>query len=166
MTENKQQRPILIASFSAISAPARRGGPAPHFAHHSPLISHHCLTPFLFDTNKAHKISILTKALMKIKEKQFSIRHKCPHRGTATLACPERPRRGCALRFWVRALWHPHQNKCAHASLPMLPVPRGTNHQSPITTHRTNAACLGVPVMLSCPAASRPKWFAWFGSGA
>src|SRR5271156_1799932 len=158
MTENKQQRPILIASFSAISAPARRGGPAPHFAHHSPLISHHCLTPFLFDTNKAHKISILTKALMKIKEKQFSIRYKFVHRGTATL--------GCALRFWVRAFGHPHQNKCAHARLPMLPVPRGTNHQSPITTPRTNAACLGVPVMLSCPAASRPKWFAWFGSGA
>src|SRR5271155_5066614 len=127
MTENKQQRPILIASFSAISAPARRCGPALHLAQRSSLIAHHCPTPFLFDTNKAHKISILTKALLKTKEKQFSIRYKFAHRGTATL--------GCAPRFWVRAFGHPHQNKCAQARLPMLPVPRGTNHQSLLTNH-------------------------------
>ena len=38
MIENKQQRPILIASFSAILASA------PHLTHHSSLVTHHRLT--------------------------------------------------------------------------------------------------------------------------
>ena len=151
---------FLIASFSGISAPARRGGPAPHPANHLSLITRHCLTSFLFDTNKAHRIMIPMRAPLKTKEKQFSIQYKFAHCGTATVACPERTRRVCALRSWVRALRYPEQNKCAQARLPMLPVPRGTNHQSlltdhqsPITTRYTNAPCLGVPVMLTCPAA-------------
>jgi hypothetical protein len=81
---------FLIASFSAISAPA------PHLAHHSSRITRHCLTPLLFDTNKAHKIIILMSALMKTKKKRFSIQYKFAHRGTATL--------GCALGFRVRVL--------------------------------------------------------------
>jgi len=70
MIENDQPRPILIATFSG-SLP-----PAPRLTHHSSLITHHCLTSFLFNSNKAHKIIILTRALMKTKEKQFSIRYK------------------------------------------------------------------------------------------
>jgi len=41
-----------------------------------------------------------------------------------------------------------------------------TTHQSPITTHYTNAACLALLVVLTCPAASGPNWFAWLGMGA
>src|ERR1700688_2388013 len=70
MTENKQQRPILAGGFSGTLPPA------PPLTDHSSLFTHHCLTSFLFDTNKAHKIIILVRALMKTKEKQFSIRYK------------------------------------------------------------------------------------------
>ena len=58
-------RHFLIASFSAISAPA------PHLTHHYSRTE-----PFLFDTNKPHKIIIPMTALLKTKEKQFSIRYK------------------------------------------------------------------------------------------
>ena len=108
MIENKQQRPKLIASFSGISAPA------PHLTHRSLLITHHCLSPFLFDTNKPHKIIIPLRALLKTKEKQFSIRYKFALGSIGlpaeegNLACPERTRRACALnrakaRFTLRA---------------------------------------------------------------
>jgi hypothetical protein len=59
---------------------------APRLSHHSPLITHHCLTPFLFDTNKVHKIIILLRALLKTKEKQFSIRYKFALRGKSSPA--------------------------------------------------------------------------------
>jgi hypothetical protein len=49
---------------------------APHPTHHLSLITHHCLTSFLFDTNKPHKIIILARLPMKTKEKQRSIRYK------------------------------------------------------------------------------------------
>ena len=72
MIENKQQRPVLIASFSGVSAPA------PHTAtNHDSRVAR-----FLFGTNKAHKIIILATAPMKTKEKQFSIRYKFASRGT------------------------------------------------------------------------------------
>jgi hypothetical protein len=80
MIENKQQRPMLFASFSGISAPA------PHLTHHSSLITRHCLAPFLFDTNKPRKIIIPLRALLKTKEKQFSIRYKFALRGKSSPA--------------------------------------------------------------------------------
>src|SRR5271170_5040605 len=144
MTENKQQRPILIASFSAISAPARRGGPAPHLAQRSSLVTHHCLTPFLFDTNVPIVAQPLSPAL--------SVREGAVLLGFGFGRCG------------IHTKTNAHRQDClcyrCHAG-------RITNHYSPITTHESRlTACLAVPVMLSCPAASRPKWFAWFGSGA
>src|SRR6202522_4741014 len=67
---------FLIASFSAVSAPARRGGPAPH-------LTHHYLSSFLFRTNKPHRITILLRPLLKTKEKGFSIQYKFPLRDFA-----------------------------------------------------------------------------------
>jgi hypothetical protein len=47
LTRSQQTRKhFLIATLSGIAVPA------PHFIHHSPLITHHCLTSFLFDTNE------------------------------------------------------------------------------------------------------------------
>jgi hypothetical protein len=67
LTHSQQTRKLfLIATFSAISAPA------PHLANHDPRIG----PPFLFDTNKPHKIIILTRTPLKTKEKRFSIRYK------------------------------------------------------------------------------------------
>ena len=52
--------------------------PAPRFTHHLSLVTHRCLTSFLFDTNGTHKIV----APLKTKEKQVSIRYKFALRGT------------------------------------------------------------------------------------
>jgi hypothetical protein len=121
---------FLIASFSAISAPARRGGPAPHLTHHSSPITYHGLSSFLFDTNKPHKIIILVRALLKTKEKQFSI----------------------PFKFASRHI----------ADLDLVPGRKNAPHFQ----RARNAACLAVLVVLSCPAASGPNWFAWLGMGA
>jgi hypothetical protein len=131
LTRSQQTRKhFLIASFSAISAPSRRGGPVPHPTHHSPLIAHHRSTPFLFDTNKPRKIIIPLSALLKTKEKRFSIQYKFASRDIANLA--------------------------------LVPGRKNVPH-----FHRVrNAACLAVLVVLSCPAASGPNWFAWLGMGA
>jgi hypothetical protein len=144
LTRSQQTRKhFLIASFSDISAPA------PHLIHHSSLIASHCVTPFLIDTNKTHRIITLTKALAKTKEKRFSIRYKFAIRGTGspaaagTLACPERTRRGCAPRFWfgrcdIQSKTNAHrQDRLPTAGRPMLPVLRGTNHQSLLTNHQS-----------------------------
>jgi hypothetical protein len=65
---------FLIASFSRI--------PAPHLANHdSPIAT------FLFNTNKAHKIIILVRALTKTKEKQISIQYKFALGSIGNLAC-------------------------------------------------------------------------------
>jgi glucokinase len=56
--------------------------------------------PFLFDTNKPHKIIILMRALLKTKEKQFSIQYKFAVGSVGNPACPERTRRACAFRIW------------------------------------------------------------------
>src|SRR5271154_1785920 len=61
---------FLIANIGPTLAPA------PLCTHHSSLITPHCLTPFLFDTNKPHKIIILVSVPMKTKEKPLSIRYK------------------------------------------------------------------------------------------
>jgi len=120
LTPSQQTRKhFLIATFSAISAPA------PHLADHGSRIE-----PFLFDTNKPHKITILVSALMKTKEKQFSIRYKFAPRE-------------------VRSVSHV-------AGMKSVGNFRGYR----------NAACLAVPVVLTCPAASGPNWFAWLGMGA
>jgi len=47
LTRSPQTRKhFLIATFSGLSAPA------PQLTHHSPLITNHCPTPFLIDTNE------------------------------------------------------------------------------------------------------------------
>src|SRR5271165_2339651 len=72
---------FLIANFSAISAPARRGGPVLRLSNHdSPIAS------FLFDTNKAHRIIIPMRAPLKTKEKQFSIRYKFAARNSGSVS--------------------------------------------------------------------------------
>src|SRR5277367_3822413 len=96
MIENKQQRPILIASFSAASAPP------PRVIHHSSLITHNRPTSFLFSTNKTNRIIVLIRAPMKTKEKQFSIPYKFAVGSTGHPACPERTRRACALQCRAR----------------------------------------------------------------
>jgi hypothetical protein len=71
VTRSQQTRKhFLIATFFGTLPPA------PRLTHHSSLITHHCLTPFLFDTNKTHRIIILMRTLLKTNEKQFSIRYK------------------------------------------------------------------------------------------
>jgi hypothetical protein len=75
LTPSQQTRKhFLIATFSRISAP--------HLAnHHSPIAT------FLFNTNKARRIIILVRALLKTKEKQFSIQYKFAFRGTGNQSC-------------------------------------------------------------------------------
>ena len=103
MIENKQQRPILIASFSAVFAPARRGG-AP------PRLIHNCPTPFLFNTNKTNRIIIPPSAPLKTKDKRFSIQYKFAFGGTGLPAVAGNPaclpRQACALRFCIVPLRH------------------------------------------------------------
>jgi hypothetical protein len=125
LTRSQQTRKhFLIASFSAASPPA------PRLTHHSPLITHHRSTPFLFATNKPHKIIILMRALLKTKEKRFSIQYKFASRDIANLA--------------------------------LVPGRKNVPHFQ----RARNATCLAVLVVLSCPAASGPNWFAWLGMGA
>ena len=120
LTHSQQTRKhFLIASFSASLAPA------PHATNRSPRSE-----SFLFNTNKAHKIIILMKALLKTKEKRFSIPYKFPSREITNLA--------------------------------LVPGPKNVPHFQ----RARNAACLAVPAVLSCPAASGPNWFAWLGMGA
>src|SRR5271155_417894 len=99
MIENKQQRPILIASFSAASAPP------PRVIHHSSLITHNRPTSFLFSTNKTNRIIVLIRAPMKTKEKQFPIPYKFAVGSTGHPACPERTRRACALQCRARSVF-------------------------------------------------------------
>src|SRR5271155_3250178 len=120
MIENKQQRPILIASFSAVFAPARRGGPPrrggspPRLIHHKSLITNHRLTPFLFSTNKTNRIIIPMSAPLKTKDKRFSIQYKFAFGGTVLPAVAGNPaclpRQACALRFCIVPLRHDHDN--------------------------------------------------------
>src|SRR5271156_2019677 len=71
VTHSQQKRKhFLIASFSAVSAPA------PHLTRHLSRTTHRCAKPFLFRTNKPHRIIILPGALLKTKEIQFSIQYK------------------------------------------------------------------------------------------
>ena len=70
--------------------------PAPRLTHRSSLISHNCLTPFLFNTNKTNRIIIPMRAPLKTKDKRFSIPHKSAYRGTGNPAC--------ALRFCIAPL--------------------------------------------------------------
>ena len=69
------------------------------------LTTHHCLTSFLFATNKANKTIILMRAPMKTKEKQFSIRYKfalrgagLPAEGGQSCLCCVGPGLGCCHR--------------------------------------------------------------------
>src|SRR5580658_1053354 len=78
-------------------------------AHSWSLMTHHCLTSFLFDTNKPHKIIILLRTLLKTKEKRFSIQYK----------------------------FVPRDNGLPAAGRPLQPAPRTANHQSLLTNHRS-----------------------------
>jgi len=69
-------------------------------------------------------------ALLKTKEKQFSIRYK----------------------FALRKI---------NSVSPVA----GTQNVRNFRCH-SNAACLAVLVVLTCPAASGPNWFGWLGMGA
>ena len=78
---------FLIASFSGSFAPA------PRLTSRDPRIA----PPFLFNTNKAHRIIIPISALMKTKEKDFSIQYKF------ALRTNRRRRRSPRPRFPLRA---------------------------------------------------------------
>jgi hypothetical protein len=96
LTRSQQKRThFLIATFSSVSALA------PHLTNHASRIE----PPFLFDTNKAHKIIILTRTLLKTKEKRFSIRYKLAL-GSIGLP-PAEVNLACALRFWAGAVATP-----------------------------------------------------------
>jgi hypothetical protein len=77
LTHSQQTRKhFLVASFSATLAPA------PHLTNHDSRKT----APFLFNTNKAHKIIILLITPLKTKEKRFSIPYKFPSRHITNLA--------------------------------------------------------------------------------
>ena len=78
---------FLIASFSGSFAPA------PRLTSRDPRIA----PPFLFNTNKAHRIIIPICTLMKTKEKDFSIQYK------SALLTNRRRRRSPRPRFPLRA---------------------------------------------------------------
>jgi hypothetical protein len=93
LTENKQQRSKSIASSCR-----NLSAPPPHLTNpRSPI------APFLFDTNKPSKIIILIRALMKTKEKRFSIQYNFATYGTATLA--RRVVHPFARRHWFYFAW-------------------------------------------------------------
>ena len=131
---NSNQHKFCPNSALALQAPAVT-------THQSPI------TPFLFDTNKTHRIITLPRPLLKTKEKQFSIRYKFAVGSIGNLAC--------APRFCIGALRNQsNQTKSAQAGLPMLPVPRVAEHESRFTSHESRlTACLAVPAVLTCPAA-------------
>jgi hypothetical protein len=128
---NRLKTANCSARFSRVLHPENHESPvAGHgsrFTPHQSLFTNHA---FLFDTNNANKIIILVRALLKTKEKQFSIRYKFASRHIANLDL----------------------------------VPGRKN--APHFRRARNAACLAVLVVLSCPAASGPNWFAWLGMGA
>ena len=78
---------FLIASFSGSFALS------PRLTSRDPRIA----PPFLFNTNKAHRIIIPISALMKTKEKKFSIQYK------SALLTNRRRRRSPRPRFPLRA---------------------------------------------------------------
>jgi hypothetical protein len=101
LTRSQQTRKhFLIATKFDISAPASH-------------LTDHCLTSFLFRTNKPHRIIILARAMMKTKEKQFSIRYKSASRG------PGQPVAGASTL------------RCA------LRGPRVADHESLLTNHHS-----------------------------
>ena len=71
--------------FCPKPAPALR---APAVTTHQPPT-----TPFLFDTNKTHRIIIPPRALLKTKDKQFSIRYKFASRRAARMTGERRRQR-------------------------------------------------------------------------
>jgi hypothetical protein len=112
--------------------------PAPRFTTLLSLTTHRRLTQFLIATNETHNIS----ALMKTKEKQPSIRYKFA---------------SCGLGF-------PAAAGASAAARQYRPIPKTKN--VPHLHSNRNAPCLAVPVVLTCPAASGPIWFARLGTGA
>src|SRR5580704_2623442 len=84
---NRLKTAICSARFSRVLRPQNHDSAgAEHgslFTTHQSLLTNRdsAIAPFLFSTNKAHKIIILVRALMKTKEKQFSIQYKFAFRG-------------------------------------------------------------------------------------
>src|SRR5579863_1508210 len=123
---------FLIASFSGGFAPARRGGPAPHHPTHR----HSPIAPFLFNTNKPSKITTLSRALLKTKEKQFSIQYKFALRGIqAELSSHRRQAWLFGIRSYrreVRGGSKPRRQNCpcSKSRVSLL-----TTHYSPLTDH-------------------------------
>jgi predicted enzyme related to lactoylglutathione lyase len=98
MTENNQQRPKLIASFSGVSAAP------PRLIHHKSPITHRRLTPFLFSTNKPHRIITPMRAPLKTKDKQFSIQYKLTVGSIGLPAAPRSSRKEVGMLFLRRQL--------------------------------------------------------------
>jgi hypothetical protein len=112
--------------------------PAPLLTDRSSLTTHRRLTQFLIATNETDKIVVL----MKRKEKQLSIRYKFASRGLGLPAAAGAPAAARQYR----------------------PIPK--TKSVPHLHSNRNAPCLAVPVVLTCPAASGPIWFARLGTGA
>jgi len=143
---------FLIASFSAVSAP--------HLTHPLSRITHRCPRPFLFRTNKPHKIIIQPRALLKTKEKQFSIQYKfavgsiCLPAVAGNLACAHLISFGCGTNAKI-------QFRRAQARLPMFVArsaghgSRSANHDSQVTNHKSQITNHAVsPAASKCSAAS------------
>src|SRR6202050_5309605 len=131
---------FLIASFSAVSAP--------HLTHPWSRITHRCPRPFLFRTNKPHKIIIEPRALLKTKEKQFSIQYKfavgsiCLPAVAGHLACAHLISFGCGTKGKIadvrRADRRPRIAKRES---------RFTSHESQVTDHESRSQSRRVQVL-------------------
>ena len=125
-----------IASFSAVSAPQ------PHLAAQDPRST----VPFLFRTNKPHKINILPRALLKTKEKQFSIQYKFAVGSIGNLACAHLISLECGSNAKI-------QFRRAQARFPMFVArvagngSRSTNHDSRITSNKSRSQSRRVQVL-------------------
>jgi hypothetical protein len=75
---------------------------APHPTHHSSLTTRHRVTPFLFDTNKPHKIITVVSLPLKTEEKLRSIRYKFAVGSTGLPAVAGHL--ACAGWFWAGIL--------------------------------------------------------------
>ena len=142
---NSNQHKFCPNSAPALRAPAVT-------THQSPI------TPFLFDTNKTHRIIIPPRPLLKTKEKQFSIRYKFAVGSIGNLAC--------APRFCIGALRNQsnqtkpnkpnrtRHGRIAYATGATVAEQRVTIHKSRITTHRLLGSAGGA----NLPGGVGPNW--------
>jgi hypothetical protein len=119
---------------------------------HSSVIAGHCLTSFLFDTNKTHRIIILMRAPMKTREKRASIRCRFAVRGSGNLACapfyrPNTLECAAPTANATREIVSPRWPRVCHRSC-ASPI---TEHLSPATNH----------AVLVSPSRAAVKWIAF-----